>query len=119
MHFAQSGSYQRPCHLGLIASCFPGLRLAPFAEPSTYLLGLVFGGNALIDLDGTPFNYMRYGGWLATCPVLLILLSNMPLSRKLKKPTDTLTLLILDQLMIVFGVGAIIYGVSPNLKRSY
>jgi len=46
----------------------------------------------------------------ATCPVLLILLSNMPLSRKLKRPTDTLTLLILDQLMIVFGVGAIVYG---------
>jgi len=30
-----------------------------FAEPVTYLLSLVFGSNALIELDGTPFNYMR------------------------------------------------------------
>lgn len=43
-----------------------------------------------------------------TCPVLLILLTNLPRG-KFKKPQDTLTVLVANQLMIVFGIAAIFY----------
>jgi hypothetical protein len=45
---------------------------------------------------------------LQTCPVLLILLTNMPRG-KYKKPEDTLVALVGDQVMIVFGIAAVFY----------
>jgi len=45
---------------------------------------------------------------LQTCPVLLILLTNMPRG-KFKRPEDTLLALVANQIMIVFGVAAVFY----------
>lgn len=80
-------------------------------EPLTYLLGLLFADQTVVPIgdDGLPFAWLRYGGWLCTCPVLLLNLTNLPKGRKYKSPMNTLGALVLDQVMIVAGVSAIFY----------
>lgn len=77
-------------------------------EPLTYFLGIVFPEARVGLANGSSIYFLRYAGWLCTCPVLLILLTNLPRG-KFKRPQDTLTALVANQLMIVFGVAAIFY----------
>jgi bacteriorhodopsin len=55
--------------------------------------------------SGSPVIWIRYGAWLVTCPVLLMILTNLSGDGKydLRK---TMLIILIDQLMIVLGVSA-------------
>lgn len=77
-----------------------------FIECFTYALMIATDGaeGAVLTMsDGRQILWIRYAAWLITCPVLLIMLTNVagPGKYDLRK---TMLLLVVDQIMIVFGV---------------
>ncbi|KAA0168323.1 hypothetical protein FNF28_02483 [Cafeteria roenbergensis] len=85
--------------------------------PVNYLLSLLLSEvSAVVLQDGTRVAILRYWGWLATCPVLLLdIFSAMPLRKSGQAPVQALAAIILDQLMVICGVSAIIYGGAAKI----
>jgi bacteriorhodopsin len=72
----------------------------------SFLLAFSDTEGAIVHLgDGSTVTWIRYAGWMVTCPVLLIMLTNIagPGIYDLRK---TMLLIVVNQLMTVFGVSA-------------
>jgi len=86
-------------------------------EMCLHFVNLCVGESHLIELkDGRQINWFRYAGWLITCPVILIQLSNLDGSRKNKSRESVMTN---QEVFITANQAMIVGGFSASLCQSF
>jgi len=86
-------------------------------EMFLHFVNLCVGESHLIELkDGRQINWFRYAGWLITCPVILIQLSNLDGSRKNKSRESVMTN---QEIFITANQAMIVCGFSASLCQSF
>ena len=80
-------------------------------EGTNYCLSILQPGlGDLETYDGRSISWLRYAGWMVTCPVLLMFLTAMTTYGGRPAPVRLVPLLIANQMMILAGVTACAYG---------
>lgn len=80
-------------------------------EGVLYALGMFNPGlGDMVLADGRRISWLRYCGWLMTCPVLLMFLVSMTTYGGRRATVRLVPLLISNQTMILAGVTACAYG---------
>lgn len=84
----------------------------PVLEACIYFTGIIIPGNGVVELkNGNELSLMKSCGWLVTVPVLLLQLCRLPV--KCENRNDKMSaLLVVNQLMLTFGLGAEALGNS-------
>lgn len=84
----------------------------PLLEACIYFAGIVVTGGGVVHLEnGNELSLMKYCGWLVTVPVLLLQLCRLPV--QCANRNDKMSaLLVINQLMLTFGLGAESLGSS-------
>ena len=80
-------------------------------EGTNYCLSILQPGLGDLEThDGRTISWLRYAGWMVTCPVLLMFLTAMTTYGGRPAPVRLVPLLIANQMMILAGVTACAYG---------
>ena len=79
-------------------------------EGINYCLSIMRPGLGALEMaNGATVAWLRYAGWLITCPVLLMFLTAMTTYGGRKAPVRLVPLLIANQCMIIAGISASAY----------